>query len=107
MSITEIKVGDRLDFPARELHNGEVLKVGRATVWLVFAVPGRGNFPVSADPHDLQPHLDPRRIRIGEFVLRDEAAGKVWIESARTGEAMQTDTAKLESHLARFWNKEF
>ncbi|MCM2304072.1 MAG: hypothetical protein NDJ72_05175 [Elusimicrobia bacterium] len=107
MNISEIKPGDRLDWPARELKNGEVVRVGHATVWLVFALATGGHFPITADPRDLTPHVDHARIRLGAFLLRDQADGRVWLESTVTGEAMQTDTAKLERLLARFFRREF
>lgn len=107
MSIADIKTGDRLDYPARDLHGGEVLKVGRATVWLVFSLPGRGNFPTTADARDLQPHVSPARVRVGEFEIAELGGGRIGIRSVVTGEAMETPAARLEAHLAAFWNKEF
>lgn len=107
MSITEIKRGDRLDYPARDLKNGEVVRVGHATVWLVFTLAGGAAFPITASPDELRPHLNPSRVKVGEFLIRDVCDGKVFIESVLTGEVMQTEEARLETWLAKFWNKEF
>jgi hypothetical protein len=105
VNISEIKVGDRVDY--RELNNCEVLRVGRATVWLTCMLPHGGAFPVAAHPSDIRPHVDRYAVKIGDYVVRNAIDGKVWIVSIPTGEAMHAEEAKLESCLAKFWRREF
>jgi hypothetical protein len=105
MNVSEIKPGDRVDFRAH--RNCEVLKVGRATVWLSCRTARGGALPLTAHPADIRPHVEHHAIRIGRYLLRDVADGKVWVTSSETGETMQTDIAKVESWLAKFWAREF
>lgn len=107
MSIRDIKPGDRLDWPAHELHDGEVTRVGRATVWLVYRLNDGRLLPVTADPANLRPHVAPDRLQIGDFVIRNQGGGFVWLDRKSTGEGMQTDTARLEAALEKFWRREF
>lgn len=43
---------------------------------------------------------------VNAFALVQKPEGKIWIQH-RDGEGMMTDAAKLEKHLAAFWEKEF
>jgi hypothetical protein len=99
--------GDRVDFS--HLRDGEVLRVGRATLWAVFRTPG-GNLPIAAPLADFRPHrADEAGVRIGAYLLRSPGSksDKVQLYSARTGEMMETDEAQLESWLDRFWRNRF
>jgi hypothetical protein len=106
MKTGPLEKGDRVDY--RDHRDGEVLRVGRATVWAVFNTP-HGNFPVSAPLADFKRHIVPQLVRIGEYGLRVPGSkeSKVQIHWARTGEMMETEAATLETVLARFFRREF
>lgn len=106
MNTGPFQKGDRVDY--RGYHDGEVLRVGRSTVWALFVTP-HGNFPVAAPAGDFRRHVPPTVLRIGEYGVRASGSNesKVQIHSTRTGEMMETDTAKFESMIARFWRREF
>lgn len=103
MRLDEVKTGMRVDHG--ELRDGEVLRVGRATVWAVFLTP-QGNHQVNAPASEFRPHVRPR-VRVGEFELSAGLEpGTIWIRGG-PGEGGAFPEAKLEALLRHFWNAEF
>lgn len=106
MNMEPLAKGDRVDW--RDHRDGEVLRVGRATLWAVFQTT-HGSFPVAGAIGEFRRHQPSHTIRVGDFYLRAPGTDttKVQIHWERTGEMMETDAAKLESWMAKFWAKEF
>lgn len=106
MITSNLKPGDRVDY--RSLKNGEVIRVGRATIWAVFETP-HGTHPVTGSSRDFRSHEPSTAVRIGEYILRTPAyrEGHIQVHAVSSGEMMETDIAKLESWLAKFWRREF
>lgn len=104
--MSEFKKGDRVDY--RDLRNGEVVRVGRATLWASFQTI-HGNRPVAEPLSEFRHHVPQTEFRVGEFLLRRPGSrdSKVQIHWGRTGEMMETEQAVLESYLMKFWARMF
>jgi len=103
---TAFKRGDRVDF--RGHRNGEVMRVGRATVWALFQT-CHGSFPTCGPVGEFRRHVPSTAVQVGEYVIGTVCGheDKVQLHLVTTGEMMETDIAQLESWLAKFWRKEF
>jgi hypothetical protein len=107
MPAETFKPGDRVDFIGWTDGVVEVAAGERVTV--VFSAPGNPGtaWPVHAFAKHFTRHRVAGEIVVGRYVLRPQDDGKLVILDTVSGEAMQTDVAKLAGAIHQFWTEEF
>lgn len=104
MSTTALRVGDRVDWHG--FRDGEVKRVGLGTVWADFDT-GAGRVEFAAPKHEVKPaRASCDSVKIGAFMLQRLGNGRVYLRRG-AGEGMETDEARLEGWLEKFWHREF
>lgn len=102
--MSPLQVGDRVDW--REVRDGRITRMGLATAWVEEQTPA-GTRRHVAPLHELKPaRASCDSVRVGVFTLRSLGRGRMYLRRG-PGEGMETDEAKIEGWMEKFWTKEF